>query len=87
MCRYGIRSRCQLHLIGSLGDDAVAGFYSFQYLHTLSVVSSHAYPLFLVALRIHLAVDEEAPLFFSQCCFGHCNYILHRSGEQVDFYE
>lgn len=47
MCRNSIRCRCQLHLIGSLGYDAIACFYAGKDLYTLAIVGTQGDKLFL----------------------------------------
>ena len=66
MCRNSIRCRCQLHLIGSLGYDAIACFYAGKDLYTLAIVGTQGDKLFFVALFIQLQVDKEAALFLGQ---------------------
>ena len=59
MCRNSIRCRCQLHLIGSLGYDAIACFYAGKDLYTFAIVGTQGDKLFFVALFIQLQVDKE----------------------------
>lgn len=47
MCRNSIRCRCQLHLIGSLGYDAIACFYAGKDLYTFAIVGTQSDKLFL----------------------------------------
>ena len=82
MCRNSIRCRCQLHLIGSLGYDAIACFYAGKDLYTFAIVGTQGDKLFFVALFIQLQVDKEAALFLGQSRMGECNNVLHRRGEQ-----
>ena len=57
MCRNSIRCRCQLHLIGSLGYDAIACFYAGKDLYTFAIVGTQGDKLFFVALFIHKKAD------------------------------
>lgn len=70
VCRNGIRCRGKFHLIGTLGDNAVAGFYAGKDLYLLAVVGTEGDELFLVPLLVQLQVDEEATLFLGQCAVG-----------------
>ena len=59
MCRNSIRCRCQLHLIGSLGYDAIACFYAGKDLYTFAIVGTQGDKLFFVALFIQLQVQRS----------------------------
>ncbi len=66
MCRNSIRCRCQLHLISSLGYDAIACFYAGKDLYTFAIVGTQGDKLFFVSFFIQLQVDKEAALFLGQ---------------------
>ena len=58
MGRYGVRSRCELNLVGTDRNDFIALMQAGENLHSLPVLCPELYLLLLISLVVDTEEDE-----------------------------